>query len=385
MKTIRVILTTIFILMNIVLVSGCWNYREIDELAVVSGVAIDKGVKEKFKLAIEIVELSEEKEAKVKPKIVIVEGDTIFEAVRHAISSSGKRLYWSHAKVVVISQEIAKDGVVQILDWFNRDSETRADIHIFISKEKTAEEILAAQGKTDKINGFEMNDVLDNEKSLSNAPQIEIWKFTNTLQSQGIASIATAVDLVKIGEGPAVPHIMGSAIFKGDKFLGFIDGEDTKFMLFVLDEIEGGILAVEGGKETISTTVTLEIFKNRTNIKPVVHNGSIEMNVSVETIVAIDEIENTENVIDEEGRKKLEAFSENFLKNHIEATIQKVQAEYGVDIFGFGSKLNDEDPKLWKNISLDWGARFKKLKVNVDCKIHIRNSAMLSEPLEVND
>ncbi|MCX8131315.1 MAG: Ger(x)C family spore germination protein [Clostridia bacterium] len=384
MRTFKMLLLSLLLLFVSALVTGCWNYRELDQMAVVAGVAIDKGIHEKYSITVEIVEITTGKESQTKSQTITIEGKTIFDAVRHSISLIGRRIYWSHAKVVIISREIAEEGVVQVLDWFNRDAETRADIHILVSKGESAKEILAAKSPTEEVTSFVLDEIITNQRSLSNAPHIEIWKFTNILVSKGVGSIATAIDL-RPENNQKLPHIMGTAVFKDDSLLGFIDGEQTKDMLFIQNQIKGGILvAEENNKEGISQ-VSLEIFNSKTKIKPVVNNGNIEFNVKIETNVAIDEIGGVANVIEDTGRKRLEESAEKSLKYRLENIIRKVQEEYGVDIFGFGAKLREEKPKAWNTVSDNWGDVFKTLKVNVEAKVHIKNSAMLSKPLEIGD
>lgn len=384
MNTAKKIVFSLLVLFNSAMFSGCWNYREIEQLVVVAGVAIDKGTHENFSITLETVEVAADKVTGHKSRIATVEGKTIFDAARHQISVLGKKPYWSHAKVVIISREVAEAGVVEVLDWFNRDAETRGDIHIFVSREKTAKEILTTKGLTEEATAFLLDDMLINEKFLSDAPHVEIWRFTNTMTAKGVGSIAAAIDLKQVG-GEKKPHIMGTAIFKHDKFLDFIDGDETKDMLFVQNNIKGGVLSVEVNINNSDLMVSLEILKNKTKIEPVINNGEIEMNVKVETITAIDEIAGTQDIIEDENRKRLEETAEKMLKNSIEKTIKKVQMEFGVDIFGFGVKLREKKPKVWNTVADNWADTFKALKVNVETKVHVKNSAMLSKTLEVGD
>lgn len=385
MRTIRIILISMIFLLNSILAAGCWNYREIDQLAVVAGVAIDKGIHEKFSITVELVEASSGKEQRTKSKTVTIEGKTIFDAVRHEISLVGKRIYWSHAKVVIISREVASNGITEVIDWFNRDAETRSDIHILVSKEKSAREILNAKGPTEEVTSFVLDDVLTNERNLSNAPHIEVWRFTNTLAAKGVGTIAPAVDL-REENGQIRPHVMGTAIFKYDRLIGFIDGAETKCMLFIQNQLKGGLLVEEiKDKDGDVSAVSLEIFKSRTKIDPMINDGNIEMKIKVEVSTAIDELGGTVNIIEDDGRMALEERAEKSLKKRIEGIIKKVQTEFGVDIFGFGAKLKEEKNKEWKTVSGNWGEEFKKIKVNVETKIKIKNSAMLSKPLEIGD
>lgn len=45
---------------------------------------------------------------------------------------------------MIISKYIGEHDISPLIDWFTRDAESRGDLFIIISKEKTAKEILEA-------------------------------------------------------------------------------------------------------------------------------------------------------------------------------------------------------------------------------------------------
>src|SRR4051794_23013200 len=104
----------------IIMLTGCWNYKEIDKLAIVAGAAIDKE-DDQFLLTAEVVKTKGEKDSKPESLKIEGRGKTIFDATRNINKVSGKRLYWSHAKVIIISQEVAREGIIPAIDLFNRD------------------------------------------------------------------------------------------------------------------------------------------------------------------------------------------------------------------------------------------------------------------------
>jgi spore germination protein KC len=384
MKNRKWIWLTILILLNGIFIPGCWNYREVEKLAIIAGVAIDKGENNPYKITFEIIQNSGGKDSKAVSKIITMEGRTIFDAVRNAISLSGKKLYWSHTKIVVISRDIAKNGILRVVDWYNRDSETRSDVNLLISREKTAGEILEGKGVTNEIKSFDLIETLKNEKSLSKAPTTEIWKFINDLESPGIVNVIPTVSFNK-SENISTPQVMGLAIFKKAKLIGFLNGRESKSVLFVKDEVKGGLLlqGVQGNK---ATPVSLEIFKSKTKMEPIVKaNHEIEFDLNIHTTVALDEIAGSENLTDEEQLKKLKTNTENMLKNRVENCIKKVQSEYGADIFGFGVKLHEEKPLIWKVMANNWEDKFKELKVNVKVKVDIKGSGTFSKPIKMGD
>ncbi len=369
----------------LLLLTACWNYREIDRMAIVAGVAVDKGTTAKYEVTIELIQISHEKEARTKSRIVTAEGESIFDAARNAISVAGKKLYWSHAKVIVISQDIAEDGVAKVLDWYIRDSETRADVRLLISGEKTAGEIFTDSEQNSEIKSVTMHEIFKNEKSLSKAPDIEIWRFINELASPGISPIAAQIKL-KEESGKIIPEISGTAVFSGDEFIGFLDGEETLDMQLVQDKVKGGVLVQKEQGQEGEQRIALEIFDNKTKIEPLTaENGKIAISITTKTDVAIDEIGGVDNYIEDGLREKLEQDVENALKQDLENHIERVQSEFGADIFGFGNQIYKDYPDLWKSIAEDWPALFKELKVTVEPDVHIRNSAMHSKTVPVGD
>jgi spore germination protein KC len=384
MKNKKISLLTLMILFQSVMATGCWNYREIERLAIVSGVAVDKGTDERYRITVEVVQFIGGKESRATSETMTLEGKTIFDAARNVIAFSGKRLYWSHAKILVISEEVAREGIEKILDWFNRDSETRADIHVLISRNVPAKDILESTSIGEEVKSLELREMVDNQEALSKAPQIEIWEFVNSLAAKGKVAIAPIIELEPINK-EVVPRIMGTAIFKKDKYIGYLGAEDTKDMLFVQDKIKGGILVrVESGSHG-DIPMSLEIFKSKTKIEPVVRGNNIQFNVSIYTLVAIDELGGSENFIEEPKREEFEKATEKAIEDRIMRLINSMKNDYGVDVFGFGEKLRENKYKEWKRFEGNWNEKFQDISVNVKMDLHIKNSAMLAKPLEIGE
>ena len=384
MKKIRTILLIFIILINSIFSTGCWNYREVDDLSIVAGVAIDKGIENQFQITVEIIQITGGREIKTMSKTLTTEGKTMFDAARNMIALAGKKLYWAHTKVIILSKEVASEGVTKVIEWYNRDSETRENVHLLISETQSAKEIFDKHGTTDDITSFELDEMIKNQVNLSKAPITDVLKFDIESKTKGISAVIPAVTLKKI-DGKMTPEIMGTAIIKKDKLVGFLNGEETKDLIFIRNEIKGGLLNEEMQEKDIPTLVSLEIFKSKTKVTPVVNGNDIKINLDMDTTVAIDEIEGTGNFFDDEGRMKLEQSAENTLKRRIEYLIEKIQSKYDADIFEFGSKLQEDKSQTWNIIGNDWDEVFKDLKVTVNTRVHIKNSAALSKSFEEGD
>lgn len=381
-KTIKTVLLLLIVIFTSFFSAGCWNYRETDDMTIISGVAIDKGVDKKYLVTVELVELSGGTEVEQLTRIVSVEGDSIFDAVRNEIVYIGKKAYWSHTKIVIVSQDIAKEGLIKVIDWFSRDIEIRENIYLLVSKGETAKEIFEAKPITNEVLSFQLDKMLENQARLEKAPSGDLRDFINTLRLEGSCAVTPAISLDN-ADNEKRAKISGTAFFKEDKLVGFLDDLDTQTMLFIKNEVRGG--AIYSEEKIRNSYATLEIFRSKTKIKPDIHGNNVTMKVSIDIEAAINEINGTCNLIDEDGRKELQQHFEDMLNSRAAKLIKEIQSKYGTDIFGFGAKLREDKPDYWKKVRENWEEEFKDLKVNIDTKVKVINSAKLTRPLKAGD
>ena len=367
----------------IIPLAGCWNYVEVDKLALVTGIAIDKGPSENtINLTAETVDLgSGGKDAVISADIAETTGETISDAIGNAMSISGKRLYMEHCQIVIISKELAQEGIDPLLDYLLRDHEPRLELNVVISNGKTAKEILTQKALSSPLKALEINDEMDSDKrDLSKTRYIELYQVFDDLESNGIALTLPLIENVP-NNGSLLSSLTGTAIFKNDKMIGTIDGNDSQLLNFALNEVTGGsdIVIDETNKKPI---VDLELFKNTTNTVPDYSGNKIKLTINNIVSVAIDETKVKTDFFSQEGTKKLESMAEEQLDNEISNFIKKIQEEYGVDIFGFGDLIHQTNPKLWKQIEPKWDQIFKTLDVTVKTKINIRSSFVIKQPIK---
>lgn len=377
------ILAVFIVFISIFYVSGCWNYRELNEIAIVAGAAIDKGEGEnRYLLTVEVINPQGGRDAKITPDVMSVEGVTIFDAIRNMIKKMGKRLYWSHCKVFVISEAVAREGIVDVLDMLNRDAEVRADIWLVVSREKMAQEILYGKDKLHSTIAFHINETMRAERSLPSINAVELWQFLKELSEEGISPTLAAATMEKEKDETS-PKISGSAVFKKDKMIGWLESKETRSLQFIKGRVSGGyVIALNAGEDT---NVTLEISKSKTTHTPVTKGEIISMDINIKIDASIAEVSGKEDVISKDGRMKLKKKAEEVIKRQIEETIKKVQKEYKSDIFGFGSVVQREMPELWKKIKPQWEDIFAQMDTNINVEVEIKHSALTSKPIKVGD
>ncbi|MBR3791114.1 MAG: hypothetical protein IKK18_00275 [Clostridia bacterium] len=139
MKKISVILLSI---MMVSLLSGCYDYIESNDLSYVVAIGVDKGKEEslynytlQFARPTQISGGSSEEGGSGEETIgtVKVEAPSIYSALNVANHVISKTFTLSHTKIIVISDEIAKEGIGRIVDSAGRSTELRPTVFFCVS------------------------------------------------------------------------------------------------------------------------------------------------------------------------------------------------------------------------------------------------------------
>jgi spore germination protein KC len=384
MKKYKIIILIFILITNMILNSGCWNYKEINQVAIVGGCAIDNGINKKYSVTVEIVNPKPSgQESKIESQFFTQEGDSLFEAIRTLILKTGRRLFWSHAKVVIIGKDIAKEGIIPVIDWLQRDAETRSEMWLLISQEKTAREILETKPTINEISSFHLDDMMRSERTTSKYVSIDILEATRELMADGVQAVIPSVHLDK-KNGSKIGSIGGTSILKKGKLIGQLNELETRALVWARGELKGGIYEVKNALGT-GNIIVLEIFEDKTKTKASYKEGRFHFVIDVKTDVGIAEIQGTMNVMEEEGLEKLRSQAQEQIKRDIESVIRKARDEYNADIFEFGTIVRRKMPKQWKTVGKNWLEAYSNAEIQVNVELEVIGSAKLAKPIKVGE
>ncbi len=357
--------------------SGCQDYKEVEHLSIVVGCALDKSSEDKtYHLAVEVLKPGGEKNSDTKSIILEAEGDTIFEAVRNLNEITHKKPYWSNCQVVVISEDLAKEGVLPLIDFFIRGPETRPTIYALISQEKTAREILMQTSVISSVISFGLRSMVEaNFDNLSTTNDLDLLKAANILYGEGGTALTLPAVRNSIINGSLTSEINGVAVFAKDKMIGYLDPEDTKYFLFAAGKAQGGSLNgfIEPG---IHGMIGGRIYENNTEIKPVYENGKLTIDVETKTKLSIIDQGvgfSAEDLVISASEK----YWKQSLEENIDSVIKLVQVKFGQDIFGFGDVVSKKNPEVWEKLETEWCSVFKTLETKVSSDVTVLDSGLI--------
>lgn len=357
--------------------SGCWNYRGLDQLSIVVGMAIDlQNTGNEYSITYEVADLvGAEKKSPIKGKLITSQGKTLFETARNAKRNQADKLFFGSSRVLVLSERvIAERGILPVIEWFLRDGECRETTSVAISREKTAQIILQRPEEMAEIMSVILSDIIREDKDISaTALYVELYELYNRLNSPRKCAVLPALQRVKNGK-ETISGVYGVAVVKKEGLAGFLTPEQAQSVLLVESQMNSGIitLSMTGGN---ADDLSLEVFGSKSHKSFTYEDGKLTFHIQTHTKVAVGENQHMIDMMDREELRRIEEIAGSKLEQNVRDLLGVVQKEMNADIFGFGEMIYQRNFSLWKEIEDGWDQIYRNLSVEVSCEVEIVNSA----------
>jgi spore germination protein KC len=372
------------------ILTGCWDQRELSTITVITGMAIDKGKNEKYKLTLESIntpELYAQTATGNSPTVLFsLEGETIAELAYKMNIGFSQNVIYSHMRLMVISKDIAENDMMDFLDSVERSRELRDDFDIILAKEGEAAEILQVVYNFQKASSLKLMSQLEAAtKVWGSTPNVVVKDFISALTSPGRQPVMAAVRIqgepkkggsvenMKKTDLDAMVIIDSMALFQEDKLVGFLSVEDTRNYLLTQNEIENTEISVPCGENQFASVL---ITDSKTKVKGRIKNGKPLIHLDIVMEGSIFGSTCKGHMDDPKTYMKIDKLTNQHMKEKIQKTIQTVQDDYGVDIFGFGDVVYRQDYKQFKKVEDHWDEAFKEAEIEVSVKTMIRRAGI---------
>jgi len=373
-----------------ILLAGCWDREELNEISLITGMAIDKGKNAKYRLSLEGVnaaELNPQTRGQGTPSIVFgLEGNTIAELAHKTNIGFSRKAIFSHMRTVVISDQIAGAGTLEFLDFMERDREIRNDFNIVIATDCQAVDVLRILYPLQKISTakihIQMGTLL---KDWGGDPNIRLREFVNAIVSKGRQPVAAVVsirgskekgasaDNMQKPTPDAIVEVKGLAVFKGEKMSGILPLQFSRVYLWTQDQLRQTSISVPCQKNKF---LNMRVYNSNTNVEVTTEKGKpvIKVGIKVETRLdgshCLDDIEKVETTM------KFETLTADYIRKEVASAISTIQKKYKADIFGFGEKMHISDPKYFNKVKEHWDEEFARAQVKVQVIAKLRRTGL---------
>lgn len=386
--------------------SSCFDDREMNELAYVIALGIDTsengeynytfqisnplasggGGEEKPSKEINPDDKSEQKETKEWTEFeiednknqgvteIVVKAENYSQAVSIVNNIISKRVNLAHIKLIVLSEEVCREGMERHTRFLMSEREIRPGTNIAVAK-KSAEYFLKNVNPKLDMSTAKYYELLINDENMTYSDAVELRDFYDKgfgkNQVDGILPLGGVSDYNKsayfsnnseenghnLVSGKVnrlaneKTEFFGAAVINDMNMVGVLNGEEVKFYKLALGKLEeSGIFLINGKSCPLKNCRKSRIFVDTDGEAP-----KITVNLYIET-------ENAENV--EEIKDSIE--------KNIYAVLFKTAKEYGADIFGF-SNYAKRNFLTWREFeNYGWNEKYKNSDFYV--KVDIKNS-----------
>jgi len=360
------------------IISGCWDRNEINEYAFWIGTALDLSENGKLQKSAQIAV-----PASINSKrggggggneqrgniVLTATGNTIVDLEQQVQDKLPRKIFLGHRRSIFIGEKLAKKGLIEIMDQFTRNTDTRMRTDIFV------------------VNNGEGKDVLKINSPFGQFSAIVAVEQDRFCRLGDTALRDVLLDIGRDGIRPSMPmveitpnneqeknetiEVKSVAIFnKNLQMVGKVTGRESLEMFwakgvlkeqFVTEEIEAGSVSLYESNLKKSIRTSFEGNKIKAEVKLEGKGRVLENNTD------IDISESSERIPLERKLNEIKA-------KKVEATMKKLQLQYGQDVIGIGEEFHREHPYRWKEIRSHWDEIFPTVEITVQVKLNIQSS-----------
>ncbi|MBQ4634185.1 MAG: Ger(x)C family spore germination protein [Bacilli bacterium] len=367
------------LLMILFLTTGCWNYTELNDLAIVKGVSIDQE-EDNYIVNYMISNASSEKGSSKdsSPQTALIEGKgkTISEAISEIKLISPKKIYIGHMLVYVISEAVAKNSLTEATDYFFRNNNSKRSFQVVIAKDTKAKDTLKILSPLDSFPSDNIAKNLATAESFSGYVSNSAFvSFIRKIKEDGIDASANGITIIGSTEkGSSEENLKSSsidnyvkieplAIFKKDQLVAWTDQDVSKGINIFLSAVQELKLTIPYKDGYFSFKITN--IKSSSDFKI---NDNITFDFKIKATSNIEEMTIYIDTKKEDNIKLLEELINNEIKRILHKTTQFIQEKQS-DAIGLGYRIYINDYQNWLNLKTNWNeTHLPKVKVNFEVK-----------------
>jgi spore germination protein len=390
-------ISVLLLFFSMFIIEGCWSSKEIEDLSVYVGLALDVGERDKVERILESKGANYDKKNTISATIQIVPiksyerqekseekkllkysnlqltGDSLFEIMRQYSLRRDRPVIGHHLKVIVVSTKLAQQQRMdQLMDFVLRDNDIRSSCMVFFSKGLAGDTFITNQ--PEGVPAFRISAMVRNTYRTN-----KIMKDVNLTRLDGMIHSEQSFLLQNIVSTEGEIEFSGAGIVKGDtsKWIGNLDQENVESISWIQGKGRGGLIK---GYDWRNEPITYEIKSMESKVTAQLKNETISFHVSIESKGRLIENWDTkENPSKETYLENAEKVFEERLRKMLENVMWKMQSKYKVDVAGFGKTLFNKYPQKWKMVKDNWDDVFSQAPVTFELKLNITDFGSSTE------
>lgn len=383
------------------LLAGCWDMREMNQLALVMAVGIDKAGGDRYEVTIQVARPGATGRGKAGSEgggeagavyTASATGDTIFAAIRNLAQFTSRRIMWAHNNVVVIGESVAKDDITPVMDFFTRNQELRMRTWVVVARGTSARAIVSAKTGMEKVPADSISALFRYATLPGEAVRTDMNELAAAFFSPDIHPVVSALSLepraIPPGDQPGEhggidqAALRGTAIIHGNRLAGYVDQDAGRGLLWLRREIKNTVITATpcpGGQGNMGLEIRGPKVRIYTNV-----SGRVPVfRVVVRTAAWLSEQDcNTRSV----NSFELKAYAERTLAAKIEkqirAALSILQQDLKTDAIYYGRRMHMDHPAWWRTNRDRWVDIFPKVVTQTDISVKVTKMGLFVRPMQ---
>lgn len=371
-----------FLILLLPLLSGCYNYRELNELGITTAVSIDYKDNNFYVIA-EVINPIKQQDASSSNNSPFVNynssSSSLQDAFRKVVLESPRQLYAAQLEIIVLSEEVVNNHLEEVLEYFARDPEARTEIKIIVAKTEdstkaitlqtlltslSSSNIIKSLDLQSKVLGMDYPVTLNELLNMYIDPYLEVVLPSMTLY--GNYEIGDEKENITTSSPKAIVKIDGSTITKDNKILGYLDLEESKILNLINGKLKETIIKMN----YYDGYIIFEPNRIKVSRELDIKNNIIKINISGYSKTK--EIQSNINLKDPKEVKKLNKALNMELEKKITDTFNSIREKYGTDVFDFQELYYRTNYKYFKENCTNWYEDiYPKIKLEVKANVRL--------------
>lgn len=380
--------------------TGCWSAREIDRLAFVIAIGFDRVPSgEGYVVTFRVVDpgatagdrgQGDGGSAGHQPQTlsVAIEAESPVEALDAFLLSVARRPLLSHVQGIFIGEELAREGIDEVVDFLERHPEVRRSATLLVTRGSAAARLLLDAARTLRSgSGVVSMGLLEQAPDAGSIEQVRLGDFVEWLGSGEREAYAPAVELApvvppSVGRLPSaapVPgeaegmsasswqfRLAGIAVFRGSRLAGFLEGRDAFAFALAKGAMRRGIATLDrygfdGTVEIVNVDPSLRLRVEESHLAATLHIG-----VEARIATAAGPPRASRSV----DMARVERAVESLIESEVGRMLTSLQA-WGADALGIGRQLHARRPAVWHEVEDRWPEAFSQVAFSVSAQARL--------------
>jgi Ger(x)C family germination protein len=349
---------------------GCaFDARELDHRSMIVGMAVDKGEDNKFLVSFQLPILGGGEEVSPRQKdfeVISSADDSVLGAIANLEAVTPRVLFFGHLKVVTISEEVAKEGIEEILEVLERNPQIGNQVYLVIIEGHQAKKFIASDTPVVTLPALYADTFFKADQKMSRTKEIKAFEYTRDAHT---VTETAFIPIARISEGGEV-KIQDLAAVKNNKMVSKIRGDNVA-MARLLKERK---ISNMRSKVTIRDEKGGEIEVNltRINLKQKIRfkkTNPVEFNLRITGQAEVRGRNKEKGISTEENLDKIEKNLNEDIEKKMHKVISEMQ-QTKVEPFLLGQYLFAMDTNYYD--TLNWnetGWQKAKFTISVDTKV----------------